>query len=82
MRSATRLSSEQEHKLEDLACNSRTSPDVALFGEPTLQCTWLSPLFVQYRNCSFGRQRVIVVVERDCCDWIATKATAGFLLQG
>ena len=77
-----RLGTMVPYKLEDLACNSRIFLDVALLGEPTLQCTGLSPLCVHDRNGSFARPCVVGAVERDRCDWIATKATASFLFQG
>ena len=70
------------HELEDLACNSRICPDVAFLAEPTLQSTGLGPVCVQYSNRSFARPCVVGAVERDRCDWIPTKATASFLLQG
>jgi len=70
------------HELQDLACNSPICPDITLLGEPTLQCTGLGSLRVQYPNCSFARPYVIGAVERDRCDRIATKATASLRLQG
>jgi len=70
------------YKLEDLAGNNRICSDVALLGEPTLQCTGLGPLCVHDRNGRFARPFVVRAVKRDRCDWIATKATASFLLQG
>jgi hypothetical protein len=77
-----RLGTMIPHKLEDLACNPWICPDVALLGEPTLECTGLGPLCVHDRNGRFARPFVVRAVERDRCDWITTKATVSFLLQG
>src|SRR6516225_5351685 len=49
-----RLGAMIPHELQDLACNSRICPDVALLGEPTLQCTGLGPLCVYYPNRRFA----------------------------
>ena len=38
-----RLGSMIPHELKDLGCNSQICPDVALLGDPTLECTGLSP---------------------------------------
>src|SRR5215470_9659444 len=77
-----RLGAMIPHELENFVCNSRICPEVARGGEPTLQCFRLGPLCLYDRNCSFARPCVFRAVERDGCDWIATKAASSFLLQG
>ena len=69
------------HESEDLTSNGGISPNVALLGEPALQCPRRGTLRIQNGNRGFGRARVIGTVERDSRDRIALKAATSFLLQ-